>query len=102
VSALAIVLMVALGTLLIRASLVMLLANVAIPLRVEQALGLGTVAVLAGLVAQTLFLDAGDLRLDPSWFLAAAVAALVCWRTRSFGWTLLVGMASVLVLEGLL
>ena len=89
------------GTLAMRASMVTLLAGVTIPLRVQQALGLVAPAVLAGLVAQTLFLDQGDVRPFGGWYLAAAVAAVVAWRTRSFGWTLAVGMLSVWLLEAI-
>jgi branched-subunit amino acid transport protein len=101
-SDLALVAIVAVGTLTMRASMVTLLANVTIPPRVEQALSLVAPAVLAGLVAQTLFLDHGELRPFGTWYLAAAVAALVAWRTRSFGWTLLAGMVSVWLLEAAL
>ena len=97
-----IVLGAALGTFLLRASMVTLLADVSIPQRVEQALGLVAPAVLAGLVAQTLFLDHGEWRAPGTWHLAALVAAVVAWRTRSFGWTLLAGMAAVWALEALL
>ncbi len=96
-----IVAVVAAGTLAMRASMITLLADVAIPLRVEQALGLVAPAVLAGLVAQTLFLDHGEFRPFGTWYIAGAVAALVAWRTRSFGWTLLAGMLSVWLLEAL-
>jgi len=96
---LGIVLVVAVGTLAMRASMVTLLADVTIPPRVEQALSLVAPAVLAGLVAQTLFLDAGELRPFGTWYLAGAIAAVVAWRTRSFGWTLLAGMVSVWLLE---
>lgn len=99
---LALVAIVALGTLTMRASMVTLLANATIPPRLEQALSLVAPAVLAGLVAQTLFLDHGELRPFGTWYLAAAVAALVAWRTRSFGWTLLAGMVSVWLLEAAL
>ena len=92
------VLAVAAGTLAMRASMVTLLADVAIPLRLEQALSLVTPAVLAGLVAQTLFLDAGEVRPFGTWYVAGAIAAVVAWRTRSFGWTLLAGMSSVWLL----
>lgn len=98
---LAIVLVAAAGTLAMRASMITLLADVTIAPRVEQALSLVAPAVLAGLVAQTLFLDAGELRPFGSWYLAGAVAAAVAWRTRSFGWTLLAGMVSVWLLEAL-
>ena len=55
--------------------------------------------MLAGLVAQTLLLDAGEPRPFGTWYVAGAIAAVVAWRTRSFGWTLLAGMASVWLLE---
>lgn len=95
----ALVAMVAGGTLLMRVSLVALLANVTIPVRLEQALSLVAPAVLGGLVAQTLFIEGGELRPFGTWYIAAVAAALVAWRTRSVGWTLLVGMFSVWVLE---
>lgn len=98
-SDLALVGLVAGGTLLMRASLVALLAGVAIPARVEEALRLVAPAIMAGMVAQTLFLDAGELRPFDSWYVAAAVAAIVALRTRSVGWTLVLGMVSVWLLE---
>ena len=96
-----VVLAVAAGTLAMRASMVTLLADVTIPSRVEQALGLVAPAVLAGLVAQTLALEAGELRPFGTWYVAGGIAVVVAWRTRSFGWTLLAGMASVWLLEAL-
>ena len=95
----ALVLMVAGGTLLMRASLVVMLANATIPERVQQALRLVAPAVLAGLVAQTLFITAGGVRPFGTWYIAAAIAALVAWRTRSVGWTLLMGMVAVWALR---
>jgi branched-subunit amino acid transport protein len=92
---------VAAGTLAMRASMVTLLADVTLGPRVGQALGLVAPAVLAGLVAQTLFLDTGELRPFGTWYVAGAVAAVVAWRTRSFGWTLLIGMVSVWLLEAM-
>jgi len=102
VTDLAIVFAVAVGTLAMRASMVTLLAQATIPLRLEQALSLVAPAVLAGLVAQTLFLEGGEFRPIDSWALAAAVAVLVAWRTRSLGWTLLAGMGTVWLLEALI
>jgi branched-subunit amino acid transport protein len=90
------------GTLLMRASLVSLLADVTIPERVQLALRLVAPAVLAGLVAQTLFLEAGELRPFGTWYLAAIAAALVAWRTRSTALTLIVGMVCVWLLEAFL
>ena len=96
-----IVLTVAAGTLAMRASMVTLLADVTLSLRTQQALSLVAPAVLAGLVAQTLFLEAGELRPFGTWYVAGAIAAVVAWRTRSFGWTLLIGMVSVWLLTAL-
>lgn len=101
-SDLLIVLAVAAGTLAMRASMVTLLADVSLSPRLQQALGFVAPALLAGLVAQTLFLDAGQIRPLGAWYVAGAIAALVAWRTGSFGWTLLAGMASVWLLEALL
>jgi branched-subunit amino acid transport protein len=100
-SDLLLVALVAAGTLGMRASMVTLLAGVTMPIRLEQALSLVAPAVLAGLVAQTLFLDQGTFRPFGTWYAAAAVAALVAWRTRSFGWTLATGMVGVWLLEAI-
>ena len=96
-----VVVIAAAGTLAMRASMVTLLANTVIPPRVEQALGLVAPAVLAGLVAQTLFIESGDLRPFGTWYVAGAIAAVVAWRTRSAAATLLIGMLSVWLLEAL-
>ena len=95
------VLLLAGGTYLIRASLVVMLANVTIPERGQQALRLVAPAVLAGLVAQTLIISGGEFRSFGSWYIAAAVAVIIAWRTRSVGWTLLAGMVAVWILEAL-
>lgn len=93
------VLILAGGTFLMRTSLVVMLANVTLPERGEQALKLVAPAVLAGLVAQTLFIQGGEIRPFGTWYLAAVVAVFVAWKTRSVGWTLLAGMVSIWVLE---
>jgi branched-subunit amino acid transport protein len=95
---------VAVGTFAMRASMVTLLAGVTLPQRVEQALGLVAPAVLGGLVAQTLILDGGAIRAPDawaSWYVGVAAAAFVAWRTRSFAWTLVVGMGTVWLLSAL-
>jgi branched-subunit amino acid transport protein len=98
-SEIALVGMLAGGTLLMRASMVALLANVTLPDRLQEALKLVAPALLAGLIAQTLFLQAGEFRPIGTWHLAAVVAALVAWKTRSVGWTLVLGMGAVWILE---
>ena len=101
-SDLALVSLLAAGTLLMRSSLVALLAGVTIPAYVAEALKLVAPAVMAGLLAQTLVLDGAAFRVTPSWYLAAVVAAFVAWRTRSIGLTLVIGMIAVWLLEALL
>ncbi len=93
------VLLVGVGTYLLRVSLVALLGRVEVPERVSDALQLVTPAVLAALVARGLFIEEGGIRsLDP-WHGAALTAAVVAWRTKSVTWTLIAGMASVWALS---
>ena len=92
-SPLAQVLLVGGGTLAMRGSMVTLLAGVAIPARIEQMLRLVAPAVLAAIVAQSLFLDDGGARALSSWHAGGLAAALVAWRTRNVGAALAVGMA---------
>lgn len=94
---LTIVVIVAVGTLAMRASLVAFFGDVAIPPRIEQGLRLVAPAVLAGLVAQGLFADGDTIRTSGSWYVAALVATLVAWKTRSITLTLIAGMAAVWV-----
>ncbi len=114
-SALSMVILAALGSLVIRSALVTVLAGVTIGPRIGRGLRLVAPSVLAGLVAQTLLIQeslgestggstgepVGELlfRSLGSWHVAAAMAALVAWRTRSIAITLAVGMAAVWLLE---
>ncbi len=56
-------------------------------------------AVLAALVVPSLVRPGGDLDLWQPRLLAGVVAALVSWRTRNVGLTLLVGMAVLVLVE---
>ena len=93
-SPLAQVLIVGVGTFLMRASLVTALAGVTIPERVERTLRLVAPAVLAAIVAQSLFLDDGSARSFSSWHVGGLVAALAVWRTNSVGLALATGMSA--------
>ncbi|MEM7287655.1 MAG: AzlD domain-containing protein [Actinomycetota bacterium] len=88
------VIIVGVGTFLMRASLVTALAGVTIPARVERTLRLVAPAVLAAIVAQSLFLEDGDARAPSSWHVGGAVAALVVWKTKSVGIALTAGLAA--------
>lgn len=58
-------------------------------------------AVLAALVVPALFRPGGDLDLWQPRLLAGVVAALVSWRTRNVGLTLVVGMGVLVLAEQL-
>ena len=58
-------------------------------------------AVLAALVVPALVRPAGDLDLWQPRLLAGVLAALVSWRTRNVGLTLVVGMAVLVLVEQL-
>ena len=96
---LGIIVVVSMGTLLLRASLVGLVGSATLPPRVEEALRLVAPAVLSGLVVSGLFLEDGAARPFGAWHVAAAVATLVAWRSRSITLTLAAGMATVWVAQ---
>ena len=58
-------------------------------------------AVLAALVVPALVRPAGELDLWQPRLLAGVLAALVSWRTRNVGLTLVVGMAVLVLAEQL-
>jgi len=104
---LAIVAIAAFGTLLIRLSMVTALSEVEIPPRLQSALRLVAPAVLAGLVAQSLVVDEAEssrllgfegLRQLGSWHVAALLAVITAWKTKSVGLTLGVGMSAVWII----
>jgi len=94
-------LIVSIGTYLLRASVILLAAGRRIPERAESVLRLIPPAVLSALVANALVLDKGEMRPFGPWYLAAVVAVVVAARTKSAGWTLLVGMGTVWALSAL-
>lgn len=97
-SALLYVLAVALGTYLIRISMIVALGRVTLTPRVRRALSLIAPSVLAALVAQLLLLDGQQLRGLDEWHVAALVAAGIAWWRRSITWTLGAGMGALWLL----
>ena len=97
-SALVQVIAVALGTYLIRVSMILALGRITLSERTRRALSLIAPAVLAALVAQTLLLDGSELRSFDQWHLAALAAAATAYWTRSIAWALGAGMASLWLL----
>jgi branched-subunit amino acid transport protein len=97
----AIILGVGASTLLLRASFLLLLGRSRLPTGAQRALRFVPVSILAGVAATDIFFRAGALDLSPAnaRLIAAAIAALVAWRTRSTLWTIAIGMASLWILK---
>ncbi|MBO8142119.1 MAG: AzlD domain-containing protein [Firmicutes bacterium] len=93
----------ALVTYLPRAIPLVALANRPLPPAVQRWLQLLSPAIMAGLVAQAVFMPGGQVELsgaNPALF-PAAVTALVAWRTRSLTATVLAGMAAAALVHRL-
>lgn len=92
-----------LGTLLIRATFLVGAAGRTAPPLVGRVLRLVPAAVLSALVAPALVYDESklDLSLGNEHLIAGATAALVAWKTRSVPWTLALGMVALWVLKAL-
>ncbi len=87
----------------LRLSFLGLLGERELPLWLRQALQLVPVAVLPALVApELIYQDHHYLSVLNVRVLAAAIAALVAWRTRNVALTLALGMGAFWVLEALL
>ncbi|WP_084104691.1 AzlD domain-containing protein [Demequina sp. NBRC 110056] len=94
----------AIGTYAIRLSGIVLLGgDRELPPRVSKALALVAPAAMAAIVANSLFLDAGEWRAFGAWHIAAIVAVAVALWKRSMGWTLSLGALAfaALLLAGL-
>jgi branched chain amino acid efflux pump len=85
-----------LTAILTRMSFVALGERLRLPPLAEQALRHAPAAALGAILAPSLLIVDGDLALTPAnhRLLAAVVAALVMWRTRSILWTIVAGLAA--------
>lgn len=91
-----------LGTFAMRASFIAFAHRLAtVPPWVQRLLRQIPPAALASLVVPALVRHGGTLDLTQPRFAAGAVATLVAWRTGSVALTLIVGMATVVILEAL-
>jgi branched-subunit amino acid transport protein len=92
---------VSLTTVATRCSFLVLGARLRLPPLAEQALKHAPAAALAAIVAPALTLSAGHLDLAPGnhRLLAALVAGLVMWKSRSMLWTMAAGLAVFTVLR---
>lgn len=87
----------ALATYLPRLLPALIFASRPLPVWLARFLAVVPPAVLGALLAQSVFLDEGGLRLDASnlFFWAALLTALLAWRTRGFFGPVLAGLALV-------
>lgn len=89
-----------LGTFVLRASFLVFAGKlVDLPPLTERILRQIPPAVLAALVVPALVRPEGVVDLWQPRLLAGVVAALVSWRTRNVGLTLVVGMAALVLIE---
>jgi branched-subunit amino acid transport protein len=88
-------------TLALRLSLIALLGRIGMPPFLERALKYVPAAVLTAVVIPLLFYQDGalDVSLGNERLVAGAVAALICWWTRSVPLTLVGGMAVLWTLQ---
>jgi len=93
-----------LATYLIRLSFIALMGRFTMPGWMQRALRFVPPAVFAVIIFQGLLFPNGSLSLSPVTnprLVAGLIAALVAWRWRSPLLTIAVGMAALLVLQGL-
>ena len=81
-----------------------LLARIELPGWLKHALVYVPPAVLTAIITPALFFPGGapTIVLDPPRLLAALLAVLVAWKTRSALWTVILGMAAMWGLQALL
>lgn len=92
-----------LATFLIRLSFIAVEGRVRLPSWFRTALQFVPAAMLSALIAPDLLMQQGELALSPTnaRLVAGVVAILIAARTRSVGWTIACGMATLLALEAL-
>ena len=86
-------------TFLTRLSWMALLERWNAPAWIGRALRFVPPAVLAAIIAPELLLRDGQLYLANPRLLAGLLAALVAWRSKNVLWTILAGMAALLILQ---
>ncbi|MGB9641053.1 MAG: AzlD domain-containing protein [Anaerolineales bacterium] len=93
-----------LATYLTRLSMILLFSRWEIPTWLQRALRLVPAAVFSAIIAQEVLTQNGELNLalgNPR-ILAAALATVVAWKTRSVLLTILVGMVTLWLLKWLM
>ncbi len=93
-----------LGTLLLRSSFTVFVGDRRMPDTLTRALRFVPAAVMTALVTPAVFLVDGrlDLTFDNLRWPAAAVAAVVAWKTGNIAYTIAVGMVTLWIAQALL
>ncbi|TWG83960.1 branched-subunit amino acid transport protein [Cupriavidus gilardii J11] len=93
-----------LATYLIRLSFIAVEGKLRLPAWFRTALQFVPAAMLSALIAPDLLMRDGELALSPdnARLIAGVVAILIAARTRSIGWTIAGGMATLVALETLI
>ena len=95
---------IALITFVMRFFPIALLSRLELPALLKRALVYVPPAVMTAIVAPALFFPgaAPTIALDTPRLVAAAIAALVAWRTQGVLWTVVLGMAALWGLQALM
>jgi branched-subunit amino acid transport protein len=104
-STLAVIVAIGVGTYLMRLSFIGILGTKAVPVWAEAPLRYVAPAVFAALVFPAVLLPDGTLEVTPSAnprLLAAVLAALAAWLTKSVGAAIVVGLGALWILQALL
>jgi len=104
-STLAIIIVIGIGSYLIRLSFIGILGTRTVPAWAEAPLHYVAPAVFAALVFPAVLLRDGAVELMPSAnprLLAAALAALTAWLTKSVGAAIVVGLGALWILQAVL
>ncbi len=99
-----VVLIIGIGTYLIRLSFIGILGNRPVPSWAEAPLQHVAPAVLAAIAAPAVLLTDGSVDLSPvtnPQFFAAVLAGLVTWRLKNVVWAIVTGMVALWVLQWL-
>jgi branched-subunit amino acid transport protein len=93
-----------LATFLIRLSFIAVEGRVRLPSWFRTALQFVPAAMLSALIAPDLLMRSGELYVSPfnARLVAGLVAIVIAARTRSIGWTIIGGMATLLAMETLI
>lgn len=96
------VVLVAAGTWASRASLILLLGRMTLPVRVERSFRYVAPSVMAALSVPAFIAPDGEPAFSVAHLAAAIAAGLVAWRFESFLGTLIAGLATFTLLTALL